>query len=111
MRRTGITRRMVMGVLGASGLGAGLAGSTSEPLNAQRSSVSSRPIIDTHIHMWKLPRILPPMSDFGNYPGDPTDGFCCSVTPSNPSGIIPWLQQDALIPNYLSNWGGRRVSQ
>jgi len=44
------------------------------------------------------------MSDFGTYPGDPTDGFCCS-------GVIPWLQQDALVPNYLMNLGGRRVSQ
>ena len=51
------------------------------------------------------------MSDFGTYPGDPTDGFCCSITPSNPSGVVPWLQQDALIPNYLMNLGGRRVSQ
>jgi predicted TIM-barrel fold metal-dependent hydrolase len=111
MRRTGITRRMVMGALGASGLGAGIAGSTTERANAQRSCLASGPIIDTHIHMWKLPRSLAPMSDFGTYPGDPTDGFCCSITPSNPSGVIPWLQQDALIPNYLANWGGRRVSQ
>jgi predicted TIM-barrel fold metal-dependent hydrolase len=71
----------------------------------------NKTIIDTHIHMWKLPRSLPPMSDYGTYPGDPTDGFCCSVTPANPSGIIPWLQQDALMDNYLANWGGRRVSQ
>lgn len=111
MKRSGITRRTVMEALGTSALGAGLAGSTSERLNAQKSCVSSGPIIDTHIHMWKLPRSLPPMSDFGTYPGDPTDGFCCSVTPSNPSGVVPWLQQDALIPNYLANWGGRRVNQ
>jgi predicted TIM-barrel fold metal-dependent hydrolase len=111
MRRISITRRMVMGGFGASALGAGLAGGASEHPNAQRSCISSGPIIDTHIHMWKLPRSLPPMSDFGTYPGDATDGFCCSITPSNPSGVIPWLQQDALIPNYLANWGGRRVNQ
>jgi L-fuconolactonase len=51
------------------------------------------------------------MSDYGTYPGDPTDGFCCSISASNPTGAVPWLQQDALIPNYLANWGGRRVSQ
>ena len=69
------------------------------------------PIIDTHIHIWKLPRSLPPMSDFGTYPGDPTDGFCCTINASNPSGAVPWLQQDALIPDYQANWGGRRVNQ
>jgi predicted TIM-barrel fold metal-dependent hydrolase len=52
------------------------------------------------------------MSDFGTYPGDPTDGFCCTIDPvNNPSGAVPWLQQDALIPNYHANWGGRRVNQ
>jgi len=61
--------------------------------------------------MWKLPRSMPPMSDAGTYPGNPTDGFCCTVNASNPSGAVPWLQQDALIPHYLGNWGGRRVTQ
>jgi predicted TIM-barrel fold metal-dependent hydrolase len=95
--------------LGAS---AGLSGVTSSQLNAQAAARSAgRPIIDTHIHMWKLPRSLAPMSDFGTYPGDATDGFCCTINASNPTGVVPWLQQDALIPNYLANWGGRRLSQ
>jgi predicted TIM-barrel fold metal-dependent hydrolase len=51
------------------------------------------------------------MSDLGTYPGDTTDGFCCTITPANPSGAVPWLQQDALMPNYQANWGGRRVTQ
>jgi predicted TIM-barrel fold metal-dependent hydrolase len=112
MKKNNLTRRDLMGALGASTLGAGLLGITGTSLNAQNGSRSAGgPIIDTHIHMWKLPRSLPPVSDFGTYPGDTTDGFCCTVNLANPSGVVPWLQQDALIPNYLANWGGRRVSQ
>ena len=108
MKKNRLTRRNFMNALGASAVGAGLL-SNSEPLHAQMNPKA--PIIDTHIHMWKLPRSLPPMGDFGTYPGDPTDGFCCSITASNPSGAVPWLQQDALMANYLANWGGRRVKQ
>jgi predicted TIM-barrel fold metal-dependent hydrolase len=112
MKKSNLTRRDLMGALGASALGTGLLGTTGRSLNAQSSSrVAGGPIIDTHIHMWKLPRSLPPMSDFGTYPGDTADGFCCTISLTNPSGAVPWLQQDALIPNYLANWGGRRVTQ
>ena len=112
MKKTSMTRRELMGGLGASALGAGLLGTTSRPVKAEAASrPAGGPIIDTHIHMWKLPRSLPPMSDFGTYPGDSVDGFCCTVNAANPSGVVPWLQQDALIPNYLANWGGRRVTQ
>ena len=112
MNKSNMTRRNLMGALGASAVGAGLLGDASRPLSAEEASCSvGGTIIDTHIHMWKLPRSSPPMSDFGTYPGDSADGFCCSITASNPSGVIPWLQQDALIPNYLMNLGGRRVSQ
>jgi predicted TIM-barrel fold metal-dependent hydrolase len=111
MKKSNMTRRDWMGTLGASALGAGLLGASSRSLDAQSSRSTSAPIIDTHIHMWKLPRSLPPMSDFGTYPGDSVDGFCCSINANNPSGVIPWLQRDALIPDYLSNWGGRRVTQ
>src|ERR1700683_1172511 len=111
MNKSNLTRRELMSGLAASALGAGLLG-TSKPLTAQSAArPAGGPIIDTHIHMWKLPRSLPPMSDYGTYPGDPTDGFCCSISASNPTGAVPWLQQDALIPNYLANWGGRRVNQ
>src|SRR5580700_9254658 len=107
-----LTRREWMGALGVSDLGAGLLGPTSRPLKAQTCPVpAGGPIIDTHIHIWKLPRSLPPVSDFGTYPGTPTDGFCCTINASNPSGAVPWLQQDALMPNYQSNWGGRRINQ
>jgi predicted TIM-barrel fold metal-dependent hydrolase len=101
-----------MGAMGASALGAGLLGTTGRPLEAQTALCSAAgPIIDTHIHIWKLPRSLPPMSDYGTYPGTPTDGFCCTVNASNPSGAVAWLQQDALMPNYQANLGGRRVNQ
>jgi predicted TIM-barrel fold metal-dependent hydrolase len=107
-----MTRRQWMGALGASALGAGLMGPASRPLNAQNCPVpSGGPIIDTHIHIWQLPRSAAPMSDFGTYPGTPADGFCCTINASNPSGAVPWLQKDAMIPDYQANWGGRRVNQ
>jgi len=111
MKKNNITRRDLVGALGASALGAGLVASVSKPLSAEPSCSTDGTIIDTHIHMWKLPRSGAPMFDFGTYPGDATDGFCCTINASNPTGVVPWLQQDALIPNYLANWGGRRVSQ
>ena len=115
MKKHNMTRRGLLGAVGTTAAGVALLGNGSRPLGAQPDDPPPCPvggtIIDAHIHLWKLPRSLPPMSDFGTYPGDPTDGFCCSITKSNPSGIIPWLQQDALVPNYLANLGGRRVSQ
>jgi L-fuconolactonase len=107
-----LTRRELMAGLGASALGAGLLGTGSKPLQAQTALCpAGGPIVDTHIHIWKLPRSSPPVSDFGTYPGTPADGFCCTVNASNPSGAVPWLQQDALMPDYQANWGGRRVNQ
>ncbi len=112
-RATGaLTRREWMGALGASALGAGLLGTTGRPLEAQQTALcAGGPIVDTHIHIWKLPRSSPPVSDFGTYPGTPTDGFCCTINASNPTGAVPWLQRDALMPDYQGNWGGRRVNQ
>ena len=112
MEKSNLTRRDWIGALRASALGAGLLGATSRPLKAQVCPVpAGGPIIDTHIHIWKLPRSAPPMSDFGTYPGTPTDGFCCTINAGNPTGAVPWLQQDALMPDYQANWGGRRVNQ
>jgi len=106
-----LTRREWMGALGASALGAGLLG-TGKPLAAQNCPLpAGGPIIDTHIHIWKLPRSAAPMSDFGTYPGTTADGFCCTINANNPTGAVPWLQQDALISDYQANWGGRRVNQ
>jgi L-fuconolactonase len=111
MKKQNMTRRDLVGALSASALGVGLVANASRPLNAEPACSTDGTIIDTHIHMWKLPRSGSPMFDFGTYPGDATDGFCCTINASNPTGVVPWLQQDALIPNYLANWGGRRVSQ
>jgi L-fuconolactonase len=112
VRNGALTRRDWLGAFGASALGAGLLGAGSRPLDAQTCPLpAGGPIIDTHIHIWKLPRSSAPMSDFGTYPGTPADGFCCTINASNPSGAVPWLQQDALIPDYQANWGGRRVNQ
>src|ERR1700692_4308960 len=110
MKKNNMTRRDLVGV-SASALGAGLLANASRPLNAEPSCSTDGTIIDTHIHMWKLPRSGSPMFDFGTYPGDSVDGFCCTINANNPSGVVPWLQRDALIPDYLANWGGRRVSQ
>ena len=110
MKNTGLTRRNLISAAG-SALGAGILAAGARPLRAEPICPAVGPIIDTHIHMWKLPRSLAPMSDYGTYPGDPTDGFCCSINPSNPTGAVPWLQKDALIADYISNWGGRRVTQ
>ncbi len=98
MKNNNITRRNWMGTLGASAVGAGLVGSVSQPLSADPQCSTGGTIIDAHIHLWKLPRSAPPMSDFGTYP-------------EHLGQVIPWLQQDALVPNYLMNLGGRRVSQ
>jgi predicted TIM-barrel fold metal-dependent hydrolase len=106
-----LTRREWMGAFGASALGAGLLETASRPLAGQTALCPGGPIVDTHIHIWKLPRSLPPVSDFGTYPGTPTDGFCCTINASNPTGAVPWLQRDALMPDYQGNWGGRRVNQ
>src|SRR6267154_5350880 len=92
MKNNNITRRNWMGTLGASAVGAGLVGSVSQPLSADPQCSTGGTIIDAHIHLWKLPRSAPPMSDFGTYPGTPTDGFCCTINANNPSGAVPWLQ-------------------
>lgn len=57
-----------------------------------------RPIVDTHIHLWKLPRTAPPMSDDSNFPTG-----CC--------GEIPWLEVDALMADYNRTIGGQRVDK
>ncbi len=111
MKKSNLTRRELMGAFGASAVGAALLGADSTPLKAQTAGPRTERIIDTHIHLWKLPRSLPPVSDYGTYPGDSVDGFCCTINASNPSGVVPWLQRDALIPDYQGNWGGRRVNQ
>ena len=92
-----LTRRQLMG---ASLLGAGLAGSTTTPLQAASSHgcQPAKPIVDAHVHLWKLPRNAPPMSDFGTFPTG-----CC--------GSVPWMEVDRLIPDYNARVGGPEVDK
>jgi L-fuconolactonase len=92
-----LTRRELMG---ASLLGVGLAGTASMPLRADddRGCQQGRPIIDGHVHLWKLPRNAPPMSDFATFPTG-----CC--------GSVPWMEVDRLIPDYNARVGGPRVNK
>src|SRR5579872_736792 len=65
-----LTRRDLMARLGASALGAGLLGTGSKALQAQTALCpAGGPIIDTHIHIWKLPRSSAPVSDLRYLPG------------------------------------------
>jgi L-fuconolactonase len=92
-----LTRRELMG---ASLLGVGLAGAASTPLRADddEGCKQGRPIIDSHVHLWKLPRSAPPMSDFATFPTG-----CC--------GSVPWMEVDRLIPDYNARVGGPRVNK
>lgn len=56
------------------------------------------PIIDGHIHLWKLPRNQPPVSDNATYPTG-----CC--------GRIPWLEVDRQMPDYAATVGGPKIDK
>jgi predicted TIM-barrel fold metal-dependent hydrolase len=62
------------------------------------AATAQRRIIDSHIHLWKLPRNAPPMSDNAAYPTG-----CC--------GVVPWLEVDRLLPDYNARAGGAKVDQ
>src|SRR6266436_3780933 len=92
------TRRELIGgaVLGAAWLGAG-----ASPLMAEDDSESDgkeRRIIDSHVHLWKLPRNAPPMSDNATFPTG-----CC--------GSVPWMEVDRLPRDYDARVGGPRVDK
>src|SRR5216684_2138026 len=92
------TRRELMGgcVLGAASLGAG-----ASPLRAEDDSESDgkeRRIIDSHVHLWKLPRNAPPMSDNATFPTG-----CC--------GSVPWMEVDRMPPDYDARVGGPKVDK
>src|SRR5690242_8357382 len=57
-----------------------------------------KPIIDSHIHLWKLPRSRPPVNDSATFPSG-----CC--------GSMPWLEMDRLLPDYDARPGGRKVDK
>jgi L-fuconolactonase len=95
-----LTRREWMG---ATLLGAGLTGTAALPLSAQNAQTAAgapkaqpkRPIVDSHVHLWKLPRSAPPMSDFATYP----------------PGSVPWLGVDRLVPDYNARAGAHKVDK
>ena len=79
-------------LIGASLLGAGLTATAPRPMSAQNGNACQqdgqpgRRIIDSHVHLWKLPRNAPPMSDFATFPTG-----CC--------GSVPWMEMDRLVPD------------
>ena len=98
-----LTRRELMGgsVLGAAWLGAGasplMAGSARSSDDSE-SDGKERRIIDSHVHLWKLPRNAPPMSDDATFPTG-----CC--------GSVPWMEVDRLPPDYDARVGGPKVDK
>lgn len=55
-------------------------------------------IVDAHVHLWKLPRNAPPMSDSATFPTG-----CC--------GSVPWMERDRLVPDYNARAGGPKVDK
>src|ERR1700758_113178 len=96
-KQSAVTRRQLME---ASLLGAGLAGSAAKPLLAASAHgcQPAKSIVDAHVHLWKLPRNAPPMSDSATFPTG-----CC--------GSVPWMEVDRLIPDYNARVGGPEVDK
>lgn len=100
VKNDALTRRQWMG---ASVIGAGLIGSSTAPAStegdlspaAARGRSGGRRIIDGHVHLWKLPRTQPPISDDATYPPSTT----------------PWLYVDRLMPDYDARVGGPKVDK
>jgi L-fuconolactonase len=98
-----LTRRKLIGgsAVGAAGfLGTGatlMADDVQKTAAAQQARRGGRRIIDTHVHLWDLPRDQPPMSDFATYP--PVDGSA------------NWMAVDRLIPDYDARVGGPKVDK
>jgi len=93
--------------IGAALLGAGLSGTAAMPLLALDTQTSAgvangeaqgqprRPIVDSHVHLWKLPRNAPPMSDFASFPAD----------------SVPWLAVNRLVSDYNARAGAHKVDK
>jgi L-fuconolactonase len=89
-----LTRREL---IGASVLGTGLVGAAaaSQPRAPRRHQGR---IIDSHVHLWKLPRNAAPMNDSATFPTG-----CC--------GSVPWMEVDRLLADYDARVGGPNVDQ
>ena len=105
-RRAGSTNAVTRRELIGGSLGAGLLGAGATSLAAQsvRSAASPRArrqgrrIIDAHVHLWKLPRNAPPMSDDATFPTG-----CC--------GSVPWMEVDRMPADYDARVGGPKVDK
>src|SRR5713101_7186873 len=98
-----LTRRELMGgsVLGATLLGAGAAplmAQSDQSSAARQSRRHGRRIIDTHVHLWQLPRNMPPMNDNATFPTG-----CC--------GSVPWMEVDRMPVDYDARVGGPKVDK
>src|SRR5258707_611334 len=98
-----LTRRELMGgsALGAALLGAGappLVAQNVESLAARQMRRQGRRIIDSHVHLWQLPRNAAPMNDGATFPTG-----CC--------GSVPWMEVDRMPRDYDARVGGPRVDK
>ena len=57
-----------------------------------------RRIIDSHVHLWQLPRSGPPMSDNATFPTG-----CC--------GSVPWMEVNRMPRDYDARVGGPKVDK
>src|SRR6266481_5245424 len=94
-----LTRRKLMG---ASVLGAGLLGASASPLGAQPKNSAQNHgvgrVIDSHIHLWVVPRSAPPMSDF-------------SIFPELLGVPVPYMNRNRLMADYDARVGGPKVDK
>src|SRR5262245_36039369 len=103
-RRAGdaLTRRELLAssLVGATLLGTSpsLLGQKSETTDRSAGARKGRRIIDSHVHLWKLPRNAPPMSDDATFPTG-----CC--------GSVPWMEVDRLPADYDARVGGPKVDK
>src|SRR5712691_5894179 len=96
-----LTRRQLMGasVLGAGVLGAGATSlKAAETKGAALARRQGRRVIDSHVHLWQLPRNAPPMSDNATFPTG-----CC--------GSVPWMEVDRMPTDYDARVGGPKVDK
>src|SRR6266852_3614309 len=96
-----LTRRQLMGasVLGAGVLGTGATSlKAAETKDAALARRQGRRVIDSHVHLWKLPRNAPPMSDNATFPTG-----CC--------GSVPWMEVDRMPADYDARVGGPKVDK
>src|SRR5712671_5369933 len=82
-----LTRREL---IRASVLATGLPGAWARP--------AGKHIIDSHVHLWQLPRSGPPMSDGATFPSG-----CC--------GSVPWMEVNRMPRDYDARIGGPAVDK